>query len=173
MIGHSVQSTVFRSSSGKVSPFGYRRIIGCSAPPRRFSQPATSFFGIFSQGIHHVRVVVSGEPRRIAAQFSYSSVLRLHLHRAGYHCHRSKLSRCLLSGTRCAKSDVEQSTTVETKNPPEADDATQRTCAHLRLSLPQIMEWGTHYRPHYTMVDVALSRGARVASRTRAAIGPG
>ena len=37
-----------------VSPFGYPRIEGWSAPPRGFSQPPTSFFGSWRQGIHRV-----------------------------------------------------------------------------------------------------------------------
>jgi hypothetical protein len=37
-----------------VSPFGHPRIIACSAAPRGFSQPSTSFFGSWCQGIHHV-----------------------------------------------------------------------------------------------------------------------
>ena len=40
---------------GKVSPFGHPRIKACLAAPRGLSQPATSFVGVFSQGIHHVR----------------------------------------------------------------------------------------------------------------------
>jgi hypothetical protein len=40
---------------GRVSPFGYPRIKACLAAPRGLSQPATSFVGVFSQGIHHVR----------------------------------------------------------------------------------------------------------------------
>ena len=35
-----------------VSPFGHPRIEACSAAPRGFSQPTTSFFGFRRQGIH-------------------------------------------------------------------------------------------------------------------------
>ena len=35
-----------------VSPFGNPRVEGCSAPHRGLSQPSTSFFGSWRQGIH-------------------------------------------------------------------------------------------------------------------------
>ena len=38
----------------RVSPFGDPRVKGCSAPHRGLSQPSTSFFGSWCQGIHHV-----------------------------------------------------------------------------------------------------------------------
>ena len=38
----------------RVSPFGHPRVKGCSAPHRGLSQPSTSFFGSWCQGIHHV-----------------------------------------------------------------------------------------------------------------------
>ena len=36
----------------RVSPFGYPRIKARSTAPRGFSQPPTSFIGIWRQGIH-------------------------------------------------------------------------------------------------------------------------
>ena len=39
---------------GKISQFGHPRIKACLATPRGLSQPTTSFFGYFSQGIHHI-----------------------------------------------------------------------------------------------------------------------
>ena len=36
----------------RVSPFGYPRIKAWSTAPRGFSQPPTSFIGIWRQGIH-------------------------------------------------------------------------------------------------------------------------
>jgi hypothetical protein len=38
----------------RVFPFGDPRVNGCSAPHRGFSQPSTSFFGSWCQGIHRV-----------------------------------------------------------------------------------------------------------------------
>jgi hypothetical protein len=40
-----------------VSPFGHRRLNGWLAPPRRFSQPPTSFFASEHLGIHHTPLV--------------------------------------------------------------------------------------------------------------------
>jgi hypothetical protein len=37
-----------------VPPFGNPRVKGCSAPHRGLSQPSTSFFASWRQGIHHV-----------------------------------------------------------------------------------------------------------------------
>ena len=38
----------------RVFPFGDPRVKGCSAPHRGLSQPSTSFFGSWCQGIHRV-----------------------------------------------------------------------------------------------------------------------
>ena len=39
-----------------VSPFGYLRIKARLAAPRSFSQPSTSFFASYCQGIHHIHL---------------------------------------------------------------------------------------------------------------------
>ena len=49
-----VQITDFRSSSGKVSPFGHLRVKGCLPPHRSLSQAATSFIVFLCRGIHHI-----------------------------------------------------------------------------------------------------------------------
>ncbi len=41
----------------RVSPFGDPRVKGCSAPHRGLSQPSTSFFGSWCQGIHHMPLI--------------------------------------------------------------------------------------------------------------------
>ena len=41
----------------RVSPFGNPRVKGCSAPHRGLSQPSTSFFGSWCQGIHHMPLI--------------------------------------------------------------------------------------------------------------------
>ena len=41
----------------RVPPFRHRRVKGCLAPHRRFSQPATSFFASVRLGIHHPPLV--------------------------------------------------------------------------------------------------------------------
>ena len=52
-------SKVVNTNYGKgVSPFGNLRIIGCSAPTRSLSQPATSFIVVYYQGIHHILLTV-------------------------------------------------------------------------------------------------------------------
>ncbi len=43
--------------AGRVSPFGYLRIIARLPAPRSFSQAATSFFACDRQGIHHMHLV--------------------------------------------------------------------------------------------------------------------
>ena len=52
--GLCVQPAVTPHYERRVSPFGYLRITGCSAPTRSFSQPSTSFIGSRCQGIHHL-----------------------------------------------------------------------------------------------------------------------
>ena len=47
-----VQAEVTGHYPSRVSPFGYPRIEAWSAAPRGFSQPPTSFIGIWRQGIH-------------------------------------------------------------------------------------------------------------------------
>ena len=47
-----VQTGVTLHDDCGVSPFGYPRIEAWSAAPRGFSQPPTSFIGIWRQGIH-------------------------------------------------------------------------------------------------------------------------
>ena len=47
-----VQTGVTPHDGRRVSPFGYPRIEAWSAAPRGFSQPPTSFIGIWRQGIH-------------------------------------------------------------------------------------------------------------------------
>ena len=47
-----VQAGVTGHDPSRVSPFGYPRIKAWSAAPRGFSQPPTSFIGIWRQGIH-------------------------------------------------------------------------------------------------------------------------
>ena len=47
-----VQTGVTLHDECRVSPFGYPRINAWSAAPRGFSQPPTSFIGIWRQGIH-------------------------------------------------------------------------------------------------------------------------
>ena len=47
-----VQTGVTPHDGCGVSPFGYPRIEAWSAAPRGFSQPPTSFIGIWRQGIH-------------------------------------------------------------------------------------------------------------------------
>ena len=47
-----VQTGVTPHDGCWVSPFGHPRIEACSAAPRGFSQPTTSFFGFRRQGIH-------------------------------------------------------------------------------------------------------------------------
>ena len=70
-------SDISDATHRKVSPFGYRRINACSAAPRRFSQPATSFFGIFSQGIHHVPFMYP-ENRTSSLELAVSLLSSLH-----------------------------------------------------------------------------------------------
>ena len=41
----------------RVFPFGDPRVKGCSAPNRGLSQPSTSFFGSWCQGIRHVLLI--------------------------------------------------------------------------------------------------------------------
>ena len=41
----------------RVFPFGDPRVEGCSAPHRGLSQPSTSFFGSWCQGIHHMPLI--------------------------------------------------------------------------------------------------------------------
>jgi hypothetical protein len=48
--------TVMLPTSGRVTPFGNVRIKALLPAPRTLSQAYTSFFGIASQGIHHVLV---------------------------------------------------------------------------------------------------------------------
>ena len=47
-----VQARVTPHDGCRVSPFGHPRIEAWSAAPRGFSQPPTSFIGIWRQGIH-------------------------------------------------------------------------------------------------------------------------
>ena len=47
-----VQAGVTGHDPSRVSPFGYPRIKAWSTAPRGFSQPPTSFIGIWRQGIH-------------------------------------------------------------------------------------------------------------------------
>ena len=47
-----VQTGMTGHDPSRVSPFGYPRIEAWSAAPRGFSQPPTSFIGIWRQGIH-------------------------------------------------------------------------------------------------------------------------
>ena len=47
-----VQAGVTGHDPSRVSPFGHPRIKAWSAAPRGFSQPPTSFIGIWRQGIH-------------------------------------------------------------------------------------------------------------------------
>jgi hypothetical protein len=47
-----VQAGVTGHDPSRVSPFGHPRIEARSAAPRGFSQPPTSFIGIWRQGIH-------------------------------------------------------------------------------------------------------------------------
>ena len=47
-----VQAGVTGYDPSRVSPFGYPRIKARSTAPRGFSQPPTSFIGIWRQGIH-------------------------------------------------------------------------------------------------------------------------
>ena len=47
-----VQTGVTPHDGCRVSPFGHPRIKACSAAPRGFSQPPTSFIGVRRQGIH-------------------------------------------------------------------------------------------------------------------------
>ena len=47
-----VQTGVTPHDGCRVSPFGHPRIKACSAAPRGFSQPPTSFIGSRRQGIH-------------------------------------------------------------------------------------------------------------------------
>ena len=49
-----IQAKDFRSSIGKVSPFGNSRVKGCLPPHRDLSQAATSFIVFLCQGIHHI-----------------------------------------------------------------------------------------------------------------------
>ena len=49
-----VQARVTGHDSSRVSPFGHPRITARLAAPRGFSQPPTSFFGSWCQGIHRV-----------------------------------------------------------------------------------------------------------------------
>ena len=52
-----IQCAVTEHYFRRVSPFRYPRIKGCLAPPRGFSQPATSFIAFQRQGIHLVPLV--------------------------------------------------------------------------------------------------------------------
>jgi hypothetical protein len=47
-----IQVGVTGHDPSRVSPFGYPRINARSTAPRGFSQPPTSFIGIWRQGIH-------------------------------------------------------------------------------------------------------------------------
>jgi hypothetical protein len=47
-----IQAGVTGHDPSRVSPFGHPRIEAWSAAPRGFSQPPTSFIGIWRQGIH-------------------------------------------------------------------------------------------------------------------------
>ena len=49
-----VQARVTGHDSSRVSPFGHPRITARLAAPRGLSQPPTSFFGSWCQGIHRV-----------------------------------------------------------------------------------------------------------------------
>ena len=51
-LGLCVQPRVTGHDPCRVSPFGHPRIEAWSAAPRGLSQPPTSFFGIWRQGIH-------------------------------------------------------------------------------------------------------------------------
>ena len=44
--------------SHRVSPFGNPRIKALLAAPRGFSQPHTTFFGFWCQGIRHVHLII-------------------------------------------------------------------------------------------------------------------
>ena len=50
--GLCVQPWVTGHDPSRVSPFGHLRINAWSTTPRSFSQPPTSFIGIWRQGIH-------------------------------------------------------------------------------------------------------------------------
>ena len=52
-----VQARVTGHDSSWVSPFGHPRITARLAAPRGFSQPPTSFFGSWCQGIHRAPLV--------------------------------------------------------------------------------------------------------------------
>ena len=52
-----VQAWVTGHNSSRVSPFGHPRITARLTAPRGFSQPPTSFFGSWCQGIHHLLLV--------------------------------------------------------------------------------------------------------------------
>jgi hypothetical protein len=47
-----IQAGVTGHDPSRVAPFGYPRIKAWSTAPRGFSQPPTSFIGIWRQGIH-------------------------------------------------------------------------------------------------------------------------
>ncbi len=49
-----VQARVTGHYPSRVSPFGHPRITARLAAPRGLSQPPTSFFGSWCQGIHHL-----------------------------------------------------------------------------------------------------------------------
>ena len=57
-----IQARVTGHDSCRVSPFGHPRITARSAAPRGLSQPPTSFFGSWCQGIH--RAPLSTWPQR-------------------------------------------------------------------------------------------------------------
>ena len=44
--------------SSRVSPFGNPRIKALLAAPRGFSQPHTTFFGFWCQGIRHLHLII-------------------------------------------------------------------------------------------------------------------
>jgi hypothetical protein len=52
-----VQAWVTGHYPSRVSPFGHPRITAWLAAPRGLSQPPTSFFGSWCQGIHHVLLI--------------------------------------------------------------------------------------------------------------------
>src|SRR3978361_2053428 len=65
-----VQAWVTGHDSCRVSPFGHPRIKAWLTAPRGFSQPPTSFFGSWCQGIHRVPLLTW--PQRCSRQLCSS-----------------------------------------------------------------------------------------------------
>ena len=68
-----VQVRVTGHDSCRVSPFGNPRITARLAAPRGFSQPPTSFFGSWCQGIHRAPLLTWLQSLMLASTVQFSS----------------------------------------------------------------------------------------------------